>query len=160
VTRFQDSRTLSEIYGDIASPEVDLSNPCCDPVSRLLDFDDDLEGLGFRSVLYRYQRESIASMITREIDPRAIRDPLSLPLSTINGKDFDLLPATMEVWNGRNYVDPTRGGLLCEELGIVFSVLIHLLYLTVPLRYGQDSDDTGPDPFYIETTTLASRYNR
>jgi hypothetical protein len=93
-------------------------------VARLLDFDDDLEGLGFRSVLYRYQRESIASMITREIDPHAIRDPLGLSLSTINGKDFDLLPATMEVRNERNYVDPTRGGLLCEELGNAFSVLI------------------------------------
>ncbi|EKM82385.1 hypothetical protein AGABI1DRAFT_67996 [Agaricus bisporus var. burnettii JB137-S8] len=147
---FQDSRTLSGIYGDIASPKVDLSNPCCETVARLLDFDDELNGLGFRSVLYRYQRESIASMVSREIDPRAVQDPLGLPLSTINGKDFDLLPATMEVRNGRGYVDPTRGGLLCEELGTGKTVMILGLILST-LKQLPSPPDTIDEPLVILT---------
>lgn len=122
VTSFQDGRTLAEIYSDLASPYVDPANPCCESVARLLNHSDDLEGLGFRSVLYRYQRESIASMVTRELDPRAVPDPLHLSLSTVNGKDFYFQPGTLEVMTERGMVAPTRGGLLCEELGSILPV--------------------------------------
>jgi hypothetical protein len=83
----------------------------------LLKFDDDLEGLGFRSVLYTYQRRSVAAMIKQELDLRARPDPLYLTKSTMDGKKFYLRPGTMEFMSERQDVEPTRGGLLCEELG-------------------------------------------
>jgi hypothetical protein len=84
---------------------------------RLLDYNDDLEGLGFFSVLYKYQRRSIAAMVTQELDQRTIPDPLCLAVSTINGREFYLKPGTMEFLKECDMVAPTRGGILCEELG-------------------------------------------
>ena len=89
-------------------------------MARLLNFDDNLEGLGLRSVLYRYQRRSIAAMLTRELVTKDTQDPLYVELPTAEVQKFCyyLQPGTMEILTDCGKVAPTRGGLLCEELGI------------------------------------------
>jgi hypothetical protein len=70
-------------YGDIST--------------RLLNFEDSLEGLGILTPLYRYQRLSVAEMIEREREDSDVTDPLFNPL---------------------------RGGILCEELGTYETLLL------------------------------------
>lgn len=96
--------------------------------SRLLDFEDSLEGLGMRSQLYTYQRRSVAAMLQKELDPRDVPDPLYIPLKTIDGKEFYLQPGTMEVLQERPMTAPCRGGILCEELGVQVRRIIYCTY--------------------------------
>lgn len=114
-----DGLSIAELYSQLASPQVDPSEVCNETVTRLLDYDDDLEGLGFRSVLYRYQRTSIAAMITRELVTKDIQDPLyvDIPTAEVSSDCYHLQPGTMEVLTDCGMVAPARGGLLCEELG-------------------------------------------
>lgn len=115
----QDSRTLSDIYGDLASPAPDMSPipGIGNIVNRLLDFYDDLEGLGIRSRLYEYQRRSVAAMLRKELDDRDVPDPLYISVQALDGRVFYLQPGTSEVLLERPMTAPCRGGILCEELG-------------------------------------------
>lgn len=85
--------------------------------SRLLNFEDRLEGLGIRTSLYRYQRRSVAAMLQRELDDRDVTDPLFIPLTAVDQKKFYLQPVSMEVRRERPMTAPCRGGILCEERG-------------------------------------------
>lgn len=111
---------MAEIYGDLPSPQITTSSipsECGNIVGRLLNFRDDLGGLGMRSTLYKYQRRSVASMLQKELDPRDVPDPLFIPLVGVNGEEFYFQPGTMEILRERPMVAPNRGGILCEELG-------------------------------------------
>ena len=113
----KDSRTLSEIYSDLRSPVVSPTDCLGNITARLLDFSDNLEGLGMRSTLYTYQRRSVAAMLQTELDPRDVPDPLYISARTIDGRDFYLQPGTMEILLQRPMTAPCKGGILCEELG-------------------------------------------
>ncbi|KXN91423.1 DNA repair protein rad5 [Leucoagaricus sp. SymC.cos] len=141
-----DGRTLAEIYSDLASPTVEPTCICNETVARLLNYDDDLEGLGFRSILYRYQRRSIAAMITRELDLRPVPDPLYLQVSTLNGKLFYVQPGTMEMTTERGMMAPTQGGLLCEELGTGKTVMILGLILSTLNQLPSPPETTAEPP--------------
>ncbi|KAJ3516660.1 hypothetical protein NLJ89_g1000 [Agrocybe chaxingu] len=97
VPRLQDRRTLAEVYSDLASPEVTPVPDCGGVSHRLLDFEDDLDGLGMRSTLYKYQRRSVAAMLQKELDLQDVPDPLYILVQTMEGKQFYLQPGTMEV---------------------------------------------------------------
>lgn len=84
---------------------------------RLLNYNDDLDGLGMRSALYKYQRRSIAAMMQKELDLRDVPDPLFIPLKTMDMRQFYIQPGTMAVLQECPMVAPCRGGILCEELG-------------------------------------------
>jgi hypothetical protein len=84
---------------------------------RLLDFDDNLEGVGMRSSMYKYQRRSVAAMIQKELDVTDIPDPLFISLASMFREEFYLQPGTMEILRERPTVAACRGGILCEELG-------------------------------------------
>ncbi len=88
-----------------------------DIARRLLDFEDDLGGLGMRSTLYRYQRRTVAAMVQRERSTEDIHDPLFVAFKAINGEIFYIQPGTLQTLRECPKVAPTRGGLLCEELG-------------------------------------------
>lgn len=77
--------------------------------------DDAIEGM--RSDLYTYQRRSVAAMIQKETCPVDIPDPLFIPIIGIDGREFYMQPATMEILQERPMVQQNRGGVLCEELG-------------------------------------------
>ncbi|KII88156.1 hypothetical protein PLICRDRAFT_175794 [Plicaturopsis crispa FD-325 SS-3] len=120
LSRELDVRTMAEIYGDLPSPEVD---------------EEVLSGIthikGMRSVLYPYQRRSVAAMMQREHSPRDIPDPLYVPIVGMTGQDtFYLQPAHMEVLRDRPRVTQNRGGVLCEELGTGKTVMILALILS------------------------------
>jgi hypothetical protein len=87
---------------------------------RLLDFSDKLANIGFRSTLHRYQRRSVAAMIQKEMNLVDDPDPLFLPVNGMNEKRFFLQPGTTEVLLERPLVAPCRGGILCEELGMMY----------------------------------------
>ena len=115
----QDSRTLSDIYGELASPNPDVSPipGIGNIVDRLLDFEDDLEGLGIQSKLYKYQRRSVAAMLRKELDGRDVPDPLYISVQAVDGRVFYLQPGTSEILLECPMTAPCRGGILCEELG-------------------------------------------
>ncbi|KAH8828285.1 P-loop containing nucleoside triphosphate hydrolase protein [Flagelloscypha sp. PMI_526] len=95
----QDTRSLTEIYGDLPSPEVDLSSSHANILSD--KYHEDY--LGLRSTLHPYQRRSVTAMIEREY------------------------PCYVPVWGP--IVQPPNGGLLCEELGTGKTVMILSLVL-------------------------------
>lgn len=85
--------------------------------SRLLNFNDALEGLSIQTSLYRQQRRSVAAMLQRELDNRDVTDPLFIPLTAVDQKKYYLQPVSMEVRRERPITAPCRGGILCEERG-------------------------------------------
>jgi hypothetical protein len=104
-----------------------LSSPCVyeydrshqHPLAR-----DILDGSaipGLKSTLHQYQRRSVAAMLQRELDPGTVPDPLYIPILGIDGREFYLEPATMEILRERPSVSQTRGGILCEEMGMFIS---------------------------------------
>ncbi|KAF8969663.1 SNF2 family N-terminal domain-containing protein [Flammula alnicola] len=140
----KDSRTLADIYSDLASPHVVPVPGYGNIASRLLDFSDDLEGLGMRSKLYRYQRRSVAAMLQKELDFHDVSDPLFIPVVTVDNKSFYLQPGTMEVLQERPKSAPCRGGILCEELGTGKTVM--MLSLIVATR----NQISTPEPSIID----------
>ncbi|KAF9532907.1 SNF2 family N-terminal domain-containing protein [Crepidotus variabilis] len=152
----QDSRTLADIYSD-------LSSPCVSPVDglggiahRLLNFEDDLEGFGMRSTLYRYQRRSVAAMLQRELDQRDVPDPLYSALKAVDGQEFYFQPGTMEILQQRPMTTQCRGGILCEELGTGKTVM------TLSLIMATRSQISSPEPSIVDErpilTPLALRH--
>lgn len=75
---------------------------------------------GMRAELLSYQRESITAMLEKELLPRAIPDPLYVPVVGFHGKMLYMQPDTMEMLRERPMVSQNRGGILCEELGRQF----------------------------------------
>lgn len=85
---------------------------------RLLDFDDPLDGLGLRSTLLRYQRESVVAMLEREESSHLdTPNPLYVPLNGLDGRIFFYQPGTTEILREQSIVSLPPGGVLCEELG-------------------------------------------
>jgi hypothetical protein len=82
-----------------------------------MNYEDQLEGLGIRTVLYRYQRFSVVAMLQRELGDRDVTDPVFIPLTTVDKRKFFLQPGTMEVLLECPMTTPCRGGILCEERG-------------------------------------------
>lgn len=113
---------MAGIYGDLNSPR-EIKTPGWEHITnRFLDLEDDLGGFGMRSSLYRYQRRSVAWLIHKELDLRDIPDPLFTPLSCMEKKEFYLQPGTMEVLRELPMVAASRGGILCEELGMFLRI--------------------------------------
>lgn len=109
--RVQDDRTLAELYSTLDSP-----NPMDRPIDlNALTTNGCLHGM--RSSLYPYQQRSVEAMLCKELRDSAIPDPLYIPLRGIDGSYMYLQPATMEVLSQQPMVIPSKGGILCEELG-------------------------------------------
>ncbi|TCD68451.1 hypothetical protein EIP91_010737 [Steccherinum ochraceum] len=119
-----DDRTMAELYSDLASP-----NPVNPPLNlEALSADGCLRGM--RSKLYPYQRRSVEAMLCRELRTSAIPDPLYIPIKGINGRAMHLQPGTMEILAERPLVVPSKGGILCEELGTGKTVMVLALVLS------------------------------
>ncbi|PPQ63287.1 hypothetical protein CVT24_006812 [Panaeolus cyanescens] len=103
----EDRRTLADIYSDLPSPQVNPLQGFHNISSRLLNSTDTLDGLGLRSTLYSYQRQSIATMLHKELDTSDDPDPLFITVHTLDSRPF--------------YIQP---GILCEELGTGKTVMV------------------------------------
>ncbi|KAJ7264890.1 P-loop containing nucleoside triphosphate hydrolase protein [Mycena haematopus] len=121
--------TLSGLYEALPSPRGFVTAASTPITRRLLDFSDTLDNLDIRANLHRYQRRTVAAMIQKEMDLKDDPDPLFLPVTGMNKKQFFLQPGTMEVLLERPLVAPCRGGILCEELGTGKTVMILALIL-------------------------------
>jgi hypothetical protein len=118
---------MAEIYGDLPSPTVSIpSDARLARIARRILSGSGPDGL--ITDLYGYQKHSVVAMLQREIpNKRAgpagdshfidIPDPLFLSIIGIGGQEFYLQPAKMLILRERPKVSPTRGGILCEELG-------------------------------------------
>ncbi|KAG6817776.1 hypothetical protein H0H87_003184 [Tephrocybe sp. NHM501043] len=124
ISNNKDRRNLAEIYGDLKSPRPTTTVGWESITGRLLDFSDDLNGLGMRSTLYKYQRRSIAAMMQTELDLTDTPDPLFIALKTMTEETFYLQPGTMEVLRDRPTTRAGQSGILCEELGTGKTVMI------------------------------------
>jgi hypothetical protein len=96
---------MAEIYGDLPSPKSSATYNTLHNIQ------------GMKTDLYRYQRRSVSTMLSRELSPGAISDPLYIDLTGIDGLVFFLQPASMEILQECPMVSQARGGILCEELG-------------------------------------------
>ena len=134
---------MSEIYSDLRSPIVSPTGCLGNITARLLNSQDNLEGLGMRSTLYTYQRRSVAAMLQRELDPRDVPDPLYISAGTIDGRDFYLQPGTMEILQQRPMTAPCKGGILCEELGKNSTISCFLPFKILD-RYWKNDYDVKP----------------
>ena len=105
---------MAQIYSDLPSPCISPDHPVSSLTHSVLS-GDEIEGM--RSELYPYQRHSVAAMIQKETQPLDIPDPLFIAILGIDGSEFYLQPATMEILQERPMVQQNRGGVLCEELG-------------------------------------------
>jgi hypothetical protein len=105
---------MAEIYSDLPSPYI---RPDHTAFSLIHDVLSGGEIYGMRSTLFPYQRRSVAAMIQKETQPIDIPDPLFVSIVGIDGSEFHLQPATMEILQERPMVQQNRGGILCEELG-------------------------------------------
>ncbi|KAJ7481065.1 SNF2 family N-terminal domain-containing protein [Mycena galericulata] len=142
--------TLSGIYETLPSPQpLATSEAALTPISRrLLDFSDELNNLGLRTTLHKYQRRSVAAMVQKEMDLRDDPDPLFLPVVGLNKKEMYLQPGTMELLLERPQVAPCRGGILCEELGTGKTVM------TLALILATLNQISKPEPSILETRTV------
>ncbi|GLB34634.1 putative SNF2 family protein N-terminal domain [Lyophyllum shimeji] len=156
VPSVKDRRTLGEIYGDLKSPEVKVTPGWEHITGRLLDFQDNLKGLGMRSTLYKYQRRSVAAMMHKELDTSDIPDPLFIPLTSLNRETFYLQPGTMEVLREQPTVAASQSGILCEELGTGKTVMILALVLATIDQISSPEESIVDDRPVL--TPLAFRY--
>ncbi|TFY64960.1 hypothetical protein EVJ58_g2267 [Rhodofomes roseus] len=106
-----DNRTMAEIYNDLRSPKP----PAKFRIDKIADM---------RSVLYTYQKETVATMLAWELEPSSAADPLYIPITGIDGAVFYLQPETFEIQQECPRVVQTRGGILCEELGTGKTIMI------------------------------------
>lgn len=95
---------MAEIYSELPSS-----------VSSAFPVGDEITGL--RSILYEYQRQSVAVMIEKELSNQPIQDPLYIPISSMDGKCFYFQPSTLTTAVECPKVSRCKGGILCEELG-------------------------------------------
>ncbi|KAJ3846868.1 hypothetical protein EV368DRAFT_52122 [Lentinula lateritia] len=126
-----DRKHLAEIYANIPSPTPGKLKNRSSIVSRLLDPDDPIgESLGLRSLLLRYQRESVATMLEREEHAHLnTPNPLYLTVKTMDGNVFYYQPGTTEILREKSMVSLPPGGVLCEELGTGKTLIILALVL-------------------------------
>jgi hypothetical protein len=106
---------MAEIYADLPSPQLDASGTNLSANSREVLAGEPIQGL--RSALYAYQRRSVAAMIEKEMSSTNCPDPLYTTLVSMDGQEFYFQPGSTEVLRERPVVPPSRGGILCEELG-------------------------------------------
>ena len=108
------------MYSNLPSPQPGLHrNSSSSLVSRLLNFNDTLDGLGLRSTLLKYQRETVAAMLEREEPEQLyIPNPLYVSLKGMDGRTFFYQPGTSEILREQSTVSIPPGAILCEELGV------------------------------------------
>ncbi|KIY61505.1 hypothetical protein CYLTODRAFT_495226 [Cylindrobasidium torrendii FP15055 ss-10] len=152
-----DNRSLAEIYGDLPSPYTPI-----DPnelSSRFLDATDDLEGIGLRTELYWYQRETIASLIMKEKSCADIDNPLYLRLTSRNGNVFYYQPGTMTFRLEKPVTSPAAGGILCEELGTGKTVMTLGLILGTRLSLSSPESPLGVDVPTVYSPTSMTKFS-
>jgi hypothetical protein len=160
----QDNRTLSQIYSNLLSPsprrvgDTKESPAVVRTVNRLLDPRDSLQGFGLRSRLYQYQRATVAAMIQQETRNIPVSDPLFISLRSIEGVNFFLQPASLEVLHEQPTVAPPQGGILCEEMGMWYFQLL-FVYSDISERYWENRYNFGSysldDPSNIYTSRIS-----
>ncbi|KAI0070956.1 hypothetical protein K474DRAFT_1776489 [Panus rudis PR-1116 ss-1] len=123
----KDDRTMAEIYSSLSSPSTEFDDEKIGPIASNV-LEDNV--LGLRTKLYPYQRRSIVAMLEKELNPSSVPDPLYIPIKGMDGKEFYLQPATLELLAERPRMQQVRGGILCEELGTGKTVMILGLILS------------------------------
>ena len=108
----QDRRTLPEVYSEQQSPRPP------EDILRFFRAADISAKIGLRSSLLRYQQETVAAMANLEMSTLRPKSPLYTALFDVGGsKKLWYRPQTLEFIQECPPTEPSRGGILCEELG-------------------------------------------
>lgn len=86
--------------------------------TRLLDFEDSLNGLGIRTILKPNQRRSVATMFQRELHENNVLDPIFIRLTAANQRQYFYEPHEVDFKLKRPTTHACRGGILCEDSGM------------------------------------------
>jgi len=111
---------LSAIFNSLPSPEPDyrISEQAPPLLQTTLESVLDDDGVpGFRSQLYRYQRESVWKMLQRELLPQRLADPRLKKWIGPTGVQAWINEDDMTFFRKQGYVEDIPGGILCEEMG-------------------------------------------
>ncbi|KAJ3158125.1 hypothetical protein HDU86_003077 [Geranomyces michiganensis] len=75
---------------------------------------------GMRSSLFSYQKRTLWKLLQREIAPQFVVDPdvMELPAADDAGKPYWLRISTGEVLQDPVFYEESRGGIICEEMGV------------------------------------------
>lgn len=107
---------MAEIYSDLPSP---MLGPPMNENARLSHRVASGDAIwGLRTTLYGYQRHSVAVMLHKESSANPVPDPLYLPVLSMSDTCFYIQPSTMMILQECPMFSPSRGGILCEELGM------------------------------------------
>ena len=120
----QDNRTMAEIYNDLDSPTV--PDDC---VSLARQIASGKQVWELRSQLYGYQRRSIAVMIEKELNRTPVQDPSFVKVCGMRGEKYFFQPSSTIILCECPMVSTSRGGLLCEELGLYLIPSVSLCHL-------------------------------
>ncbi|KIP07794.1 hypothetical protein PHLGIDRAFT_405997 [Phlebiopsis gigantea 11061_1 CR5-6] len=151
-----DNRTLAEIYNTLPSPRVQEDKSLHEhPIIRHVLTGGPIPGL--QTILYKYQRNTVAAMIQRELSPGFMPDPVYVPIVGVNSVTFFLQPATMEILRDRPSQSQMPGGILCEELGTGKTVMtLALIMATMDQLSSPEESILDPPPVL---TPLSFRYS-
>jgi hypothetical protein len=107
---------LSELFESLPAPTI--HDQCSDEAGELIQCVLTSGVDGFRTNLFTYQKETIASMIQQELHPGSDTDPLYLPLQSIlDQSTFYFNPITLDVSQRPPLTAQCHGGILCEDMG-------------------------------------------
>jgi hypothetical protein len=148
---------MAEIYSELASPSADMSTELPPAIAQSVRGVLETGKInGLQSRLYLYQRQTVGTMLLKELDPKSQNDPLYLTMEGPKGNTFYLQPTTMKAVRERRFVSKTRGGVLCEELGTGKTVMI--LSLILATKYELPEPDEHAVAPRTLLTPLALRY--
>ena len=105
---------MAEIYSDLDSPSFNAHQASA--LSKHILAGKGVWGL--RSILYPYQRRSVAMMLEKEVSSHAINDPTYITVVGMQEETYFLQPGSLEILKDCPMVSPCQGGILCEELGM------------------------------------------
>jgi hypothetical protein len=114
------SLNLSTLFNSLDSPHPDMelfdrAPPMVQDILESVLEDDGVPG--FKSQLYRYQRESVWKMVQREILPQRLPDPRLRKWVGPTGLQSWINTEDMTFFHKQGYVNDIQGGILCEEMG-------------------------------------------
>ncbi|KAH6691697.1 P-loop containing nucleoside triphosphate hydrolase protein [Plectosphaerella plurivora] len=133
--------SLLELFNTIDAPDPNPADDADDTLRFIMQniLEGELEGV--TSVLYPYQRRSIAAMAEREVQPGRFLDPRLLRVRDQHGNPWFFDTKAAVVLREPRYYDGVRGGILAEQMGAGKTLMcLSLILATRPLP-------TPPPPF-------------
>ncbi|KAH7375950.1 SNF2 family N-terminal domain-containing protein [Plectosphaerella cucumerina] len=133
--------SLLELFNTIDAPDPNPDDATDNTLRFIMQnvLEGEIEGV--TTMLYPYQRRSVAAMAKREVQPGRFLDPRLFHVKDQNGKDWFFDPKAGAVLREPRQYDGVRGGILAEQMGAGKTLMcLSLILATRPLP-------TPPPPY-------------